>query len=223
VSLATVPAVALFVERAQTTQASFALTAENAAAVAEICARLDGLPLALELAAARSRVLSPRVLLARLEQRLPLLTGGPRDAPARQQTLGNTIAWSYDLLTRDEQALFRRLGVCAGGCTLESATALVMMSSSEGDGARPGTRDAELSVLDGLASLVEQSLLRKEDGSEGEPRFVMLATIREFALGQLVATSAPSPSCAPRWRRRPSLWPGRRATPSAVMPRSRRR
>ncbi len=119
--LAQIPAVALFVSRATSIDPTFALTAENAAAVAEICRRLDGLPLAIELAAARIRLLPPRALLARLEQRLPLLTGGARDLPARQQTMRNTIAWSYDLLDDAEQAQFQFLSVFQGGFTLDAA------------------------------------------------------------------------------------------------------
>jgi predicted ATPase len=178
-ALATVPAVTLFVQRAQAARAGFALTAENAAAVAAICTHLDGLPLALELAAARVRILSPQALLARLVRahgRAPLqiLTGGARDLPARQQTLRNTIAWSYDLLPPEEQRLFRRLGVFAGGCTIAAAEAVA------------GDRTGQ-AVLDGLTALVEQSLLHTEDGPDGEPRFVMLATVRDFALEQLDA------------------------------------
>src|SRR5690606_28870158 len=122
--LAQSAAVQLFAERAAAARPGFALTNANAPAVAELCQRLDGLPLAIELAAARSTLFPPEALLARLGSRLKLLTGGPRDAPARQQTLRSTIAWSYDLLTEDEQKLFRRLCVCIGGCTLEAIEAI---------------------------------------------------------------------------------------------------
>jgi predicted ATPase/class 3 adenylate cyclase len=160
-TLAQVSSVALFVQRAQAAQADFALTNENAAAVAEICRRLDGLPLALELAAARIKVLSPQALLARLEHRLPLLTGGARDAPARQRTLRDAIAWSYGLLPGEEQTLFRHLGVFAGGATLEAAEEVANPT---------GDRD----VFGGLAALVDKSLLRSREGVVGEPRFTML-------------------------------------------------
>jgi predicted ATPase/class 3 adenylate cyclase len=165
-------AVRLFLERAQAVRGGFALTPETAPAVAEITRRLDGLPLAIELAAARVRLLPPAALLARLEKRLPLLTGGPRDAPARQQTLRDAIAWSYDLLTADEQTLFRRLSIFAGGFSLEAAEAV---ANPEGG----------LDVLDGLERLSEHSLLRQEEGPDGEPRFTMLETIREYGLEQL--------------------------------------
>ena len=122
--LVTNEAVRLFVDRARSSRAQFAVTAENAPAIAAICARLDGLPLAIELAAARSNVLAPQAMLARLEQRLPILTGGPRDAPLRQKTMRNAIAWSHDLLTPEEQRFFRRLSVFAGGFTLEAAEAV---------------------------------------------------------------------------------------------------
>jgi predicted ATPase/transcriptional regulator with XRE-family HTH domain len=168
-------AVRLFIDRAQAVRADFAISNETAPAVAEICHRLDGLPLAIELAAARSRMLSPQAMLTRLEQRLPLLTGGARDAPARQQTLRNAIAWSYDLLEKEDQTLFQRLAVFAGGMTLEAVEAVV-------------NSDGNLDVFAGLERLVEQSLLRQEEGSDGEPRFTMLETIREFGQEQLEAS-----------------------------------
>ena len=172
------PAVRLFVERAQAASPTFALTTENASAVAAICGRLDGLPLALELAAPRIKLLPPSALLARLHHTLPLLTGGGRDAPARQQTLRATIAWSYDLLDEGERALFRWLAVFAGGCTLEAAEA-VCAAAGNGDGER-----GEVDVLEELGSLLDKSLLQvREQG--GEPRFAMLETIREFAMEQL--------------------------------------
>jgi predicted ATPase len=169
-------AVALFIERALDVQPDFAVTNENAPAVAEICARLDGLPLAIELAAARSKLFAPAALLSRLEKRLPLLTGGPRDLPARQQTLRNTIDWSYRLLNASEQTLFRRLGVFVGGWTLEAAA----VCNAEGD--------LSLAALDELTALVDQSLLRQEAATDGEPRFVMLELIREYALERLEAS-----------------------------------
>jgi predicted ATPase/DNA-binding CsgD family transcriptional regulator len=162
-------AVQLFVERAQAVRPEFALTDENAAAVAAICARLDGLPLAIELAAARIRLLPPHGLLARLDHRLTLLTDGARDLPARQQTLRATIAWSYDLLSPHEQRLLRRLAVFAGGCTLEAAADIVLDPGGD-----------ELLLLDGLTALLERSLLQSHD-ADGTPRYLMLATIREFA------------------------------------------
>ncbi len=137
--------------------------------------RLDGLPLAIELAAAFVKMLPPQALLKRLEQRLPLLTGGARTLPARQQTMRNTIAWSHDFLTPEEQTLFRRLAVFPGGCTIEAAEAV-----ASGDGT--------LDVFGGLASLVDKSLLRQEEGSEGEPRFRMLETVREFGQERLEAS-----------------------------------
>ncbi len=159
-------AVALFVERALDAKPDFRVTDENASAVAEICARLDGLPLAIELAAARVRLLPPQALLARLARRLPLLVGGARDLPARQRTLRDTIAWSYNLLGPAEQALVRWLGVFVGGFTLEAAEAVCA---------------GESDLLDGLGSLVDKSLLL-QDERHGEPRFRMLETIREYAL-----------------------------------------
>jgi tetratricopeptide (TPR) repeat protein len=171
-------AVELFIQRALDVQPDFAVTIENAPAVAEICARLDGLPLAIELAAARSKLLSPQALRSRLGSRLKLLTGGARDLPARQQTLRDAIAWSYDLLDESGQALFRRLSVFVGGCTLEAAAAVCQ-----------GAPNPELEILDGLASLVDNSLLRQEEGAGGESRFMMLETIREYGLERLAETA----------------------------------
>jgi predicted ATPase/class 3 adenylate cyclase len=165
-------AVELFAERARAAAGDFLVTDENAETVAEICRRLDGLPLAIELAAPRVRTLSPRALLRRLDQRLPLLTGGSQDADERQRTLRNTIAWSHDLLREREQRLFRQLAVFVGGFRLEAAAAV------------GGSAD----VLDDLDSLVEKSLLlRLREDSDGEPRFWMLETIREYAREQLEA------------------------------------
>ena len=172
---ASAPAIALFVERAEESQPEFTMTTENMAAVAAICRRLDGLPLAIELAAARVKVLPPQALLVRLEHRLPLLTGGGRDLPARQRTMRDAIAWSYDLLSPDEQALFRRLAVFAGGFTLASAEAVA-------------AADGRLAVLDGLVALVEQSLVRQMPGAGAEPRYQMLETVREFGLERLVSS-----------------------------------
>ena len=169
--VASFPAVALFVARAQAVRGDFSLGEDNAADVADICRRLDGLPLALELAAARINLLSPSSLLSRLDQGLKVLSAGRRDASDRQRTLRGAIAWSYELLSEDEQRLFRRLAVFAGGSSLESAEAVCDRD------------DLELDVLDGLASLVDKSLVRA--ASEDE-RFSMFETIREFALGMLM-------------------------------------
>jgi predicted ATPase len=151
------------------------LNERNAGAVAEICFRLDGLPLAIELAAARVKVLPPAAMLARLGNPLNLLTSGHRDLPARQQTLRSTIDWSYSLLSVDEQKLFRRLAVFAGGCTLESVEAVCNT-----------WRDLECGVLDGVSSLVDKNLLQRNE-QVIEVRFTMLQTIREYALEQLSA------------------------------------
>jgi predicted ATPase/class 3 adenylate cyclase len=164
----------LFIERAQAVRLDFALTAENAPVIAEVCARLDGLPLAIELAAARARVLSPQALLARLDRRLRLLTGGGDDLDERQQTLRGTIAWSFDLLSESEQFLFARLGIFVGGCRLDAAE----------DVCDPD-RLLAIEILDGTASLVEKSLLHQREDADGEPRFLMLETIREFARDRL--------------------------------------
>ena len=167
-------AVSLFIDRARAVNHDLALTEENAPPIGEICRRLDGLPLAIELAAARTRVLSPAALLERLDRHLGLLTGGPRDAPARQRSLRGAIDWSYELLDNVEQVLFRRLSVFVGGCSLESAEAVV--GSSE---------DEDVDLLDVLSSLLDKSLLRSEQGNSGETRFAMLRTIRDYALERL--------------------------------------
>jgi predicted ATPase len=184
-TLARVPAVALFVERVREVQPDFALTAANAQAIAEICRRLDGLPLALELAAARSKLLPPEALLSRLVHRLPLLTRGARDVPQRQQTLRNTIAWSYDLLAESEKALFRRLAVFAGGFTLEAVQAVCVLDTAS---TAPSEDDDEGAVLDQLAQLLDKSLVQTQQGEGGEPRFTMLETIHEYAQEQLEAS-----------------------------------
>ncbi len=169
------PSIALFVQRAAAGRPDFTLTARNADDVVAICRRLDGLPLAIELAAARVKILAPADLLARLERRLELLTGGARDLPERQQTLRGAIKWSYDLLTPAEQTLFRRLSLFAGGCTLEGAEAVC------------DTReDLGVDLLDGVAALVDSSLLVQRVSDDAEPRFIMLETFREFGRERLV-------------------------------------
>jgi predicted ATPase/DNA-binding CsgD family transcriptional regulator len=174
--LGEVASIRLFVERARAARSDFVLTQVNAAPVVAICARVDGLPLALELAAARVRVLSPATLLEHLEQRLRLLTGGPRDVPERQQALRHTIAWSYDLLASNEQQLFRQLCVFVGGWTLEAAEAVVAGDARSGEGS---------DVLAGLTTLIEHSLVKQVDQDDGEPRFGLLETIRDYGLEQL--------------------------------------
>jgi predicted ATPase len=176
-ALAGNPAVALFVRQAAARQPAFNLTADNAASIAEICARLDGLPLAIELAAARIRILSPAQMLGRLERRLALLTGGGPDLPERQQTLRQAIDWSHELLSDAEKHLFRRLAVFAGSCTLEAAEAVCNPRQDPG-----------LSVLDGMSSLVDKSLIHEVDAAPDELRFAMLETVREYALEQLDAS-----------------------------------
>jgi predicted ATPase/serine/threonine protein kinase/DNA-binding winged helix-turn-helix (wHTH) protein len=176
-ALSQYPAVTLFVERAVAVKPDFDLTLENAPAVIEICARLDGLPLAIELAAARIKVLSPSALLARLASRLQLLTGGSRDLPQRQQTLRAAIDWSYDLLSSPEQKLFRRLSVFVGGCSLEGVEA-----------ACDNKGDLDIGLLDGMASMVDKSFVQQMDQAKGESRFVMLETIREYGLERLKAS-----------------------------------
>jgi non-specific serine/threonine protein kinase len=178
--LAEIPAVRWFVERAGAARTAFAPTEDDLRAIAAICVRLDGLPLAIELAAARVPHLAPPALLSRLERRLTLLTGGPRDQPDRLRAMRNAIAWSDDLLAPDQQALFRRLAVFIGGFTLDAAAAVAGGDVLDGD------------VLDSVAALVDNSLLRQEThsatGGDPEPRYAMLETVREFALEQLEAS-----------------------------------
>jgi non-specific serine/threonine protein kinase len=168
----------LFVERAQAHDASFTVDARNAPLIAQVCARLDGLPLAIELAAARTRLLSPRQLRDRLASTLPLLTSGDRDAPPRHLTMRDAVAWSYDLLTPDEQRLFRQLAVFSGGFTLD---AVEWIGSGEPDYA------PEAAALDRLDALLNQSLVVREAGLDGEPRYRLLETIRAFGLEQMSA------------------------------------
>ncbi len=180
-----VDSVRLFVARVQAVLPSFQLSDANAAPVAEICRRLDGLPLAIELAAARIGPLTPEALLTRIEPRLPILTGGTRDAPERQRTLRNAIAWSHDLLTAEERTVFRRLAVFVGGFAVEAAESVVDVGAPGGAGGprcAPAVHTSFLasSVLDSLSSLVTKSLLRQEN-MEGVPRYRMLDTVREFA------------------------------------------
>jgi predicted ATPase/serine/threonine protein kinase len=175
--LAQYSAVALFLQRATAVKPDFEITEENAPAVAEICARLDGLPLAIELAAARIKLLSPSAMRTRLASRLQLLTGGARDLPTRQQTLRGAIDWSYDLLNPAEQKLFRRLSAFVGGCTLEAIEAVCDTKS-----------DLSLDLLEGMASMVDKSLMQQVEHEQGESRFIMLETIREYGLEKLTAS-----------------------------------
>jgi predicted ATPase/DNA-binding XRE family transcriptional regulator len=190
-ALAQYAAVQLFVERARETRADFEVTRANVRAIVEICARLDGLPLAIELAAARVKLFSPEALLAQLATAggLATLTGGPRDAPARQQTLCDAIAWSYDLLNEAEQTLFGRLGVFVGGCTAEAAEAVCELRIENEElrntAYEKAVLSSQLSILNSIESLVDQSLLQRENGTGGEPRFTMLDTIREYAIERL--------------------------------------
>jgi predicted ATPase/DNA-binding CsgD family transcriptional regulator len=170
-------AVTLFLQCAQAAKPDFQMTPANTRAIAEICVRLDGLPLAIELAAARVKLLPPQALLTRLGHPLQVLTSVARDVPARQQTLRNTLAWSYDLLDAEEQRLFRRLSVFVGGCTLEAV-----------EGLSTALGEMPASVLDGVASLMDKSLLRQMEQEGEEPRLLMLATIREYGLEALAAS-----------------------------------
>lgn len=178
--LASNEAVALFVQRARAATPSFTLNDKNAGIVAEICARLDGLPLALELAAARIKIFSVDSLLKRLNDRLGVLTGGPRDLPSRQRTMRDAIRWSYDLLAPDEQVVFRRLAICSGSFSLGAATDIVDFPVEAGEVA-----DGPIDVLDSMLSLLDKSLIIRVDQGENEYRFRMLETIREFGLGRL--------------------------------------
>lgn len=170
-------AVRLFIDRAQAAKAGFEITTDNAPAVAEVCVRLDGLPLAIELAAARIRLLPPQAMLARLRDRFALLSGGARDLPHRQQTIRNTIEWSYELLDGGEKQLFRRLSVFRGGCTLEAAESVCNFDAG-----------LQIDVIEGVEGLVDKSLLRQEEGSTGEPRLLMLETIYEYAEEKLAGS-----------------------------------
>jgi predicted ATPase/class 3 adenylate cyclase len=175
-SLSQYEAVALFIERALATRPDFSVTNENAPAVAEICVRLDGLPLAIELAAARVKILSPQAILERLDQRLELLTRGARDLPARQRSLRGAIEWSYDLLDDTERRMFKRASVFVGGCSLDAFEAVCTPDHLGIDG------------LEALSSLVDKSLLRRGEGEPDESRFVMLETIREYGVERLDAS-----------------------------------
>jgi predicted ATPase/DNA-binding CsgD family transcriptional regulator len=188
-------AVQLFVDRARSVSPDFALTPANAEDVAAICERTDGLPLAIELAAARARILSPADLLARMARRLPVLTGGPRDQPGRLRTMRDAIAWSYDLLAPEEQALFRRLAVFVGGFTLEAAEYVggdgpAGLRGERGDGSEatpPKAKPSPPQMLDHLTTLVDESLVQKVVQADGEVRYSLLETVREFGLEVLVS------------------------------------
>ena len=168
-------AIELFAQRAAAVWPDFAVTSDNAEAVQEICSRLDGLPLAIELAAARTKILSPSAIMDRLHSRMQLLTGGALDLPERQQTLRKTIDWSHDLLNAEEQKLFRRFSVLVGGCTLEAAEAVCNTQ-----------QDLGVDLFEGLSSLVDKNLIQRMDRALAEPRFAMLETIREYAFECLV-------------------------------------
>ncbi len=173
--LANEPAVALFLDRAEAVDPDFTLTRENTSCIAGICERLDGLPLAIELAASRVRLWPPERLLARLDHRLDTLSGGPRDLPPRQQTLENTIAWSYDLLTQEEQTVFRRLGVFLGPWTLDAAEAVAV--------------DSDANVSECIEALLDHNLIVRAGEMGNQHCYTMLQTVREFALNQLVKSS----------------------------------
>jgi predicted ATPase/class 3 adenylate cyclase len=188
-------AVRLFVERARSVKPDFRLNAENVEAVVEICRRLDGVPLAIELAAARVRLLSPQAMARRLSTALSLLSGGARDLPARHRALRSTIDWSYRLLDERQRAFFRRLSVFVGGCSLEAIEAIVMPGIQTADdtskaGLEPfhaGLHEPALDLLDAITALIDASLLEERETPEAEPRFEMLGMIREYGLEQLAA------------------------------------
>src|SRR5436190_4584908 len=181
-------AIRLFAARAAAIKPGFEITSENAAAIVEICHRLDGLPLAIELAAARIKVLPPRAMLARLQSRLELIAGRDRDVPTRQQTLRNTIEWSYDLLEEEERQLFWRMAVFQGGRTLEGIEAVCVGDdgrSTMDDSGSSSIAALQIDVLEGVESLVSKSLIQQKEGFNGEPRFWMLETIQEYAREKL--------------------------------------
>jgi non-specific serine/threonine protein kinase len=190
-TVAGAPAVRLFVERAAAVRPDFCISAENAEAVAEICRRLDGLPLAIELAAARIRLLSPAAILDRLEHRLRLLTGGARDLPARHQTLRAALEWSYGLLSKEERRVFRGLGVFVGGCSLAALSAVAATGSAKPEQKSDGEEEArtlpESFALGPLTALLEHGLLRRDGVEDSDPRYHMLETVREYAAEQLAA------------------------------------
>lgn len=173
-SLTQVPSVNLFLQRAQAITSDFDVTTDTATTIAQICLRLDGLPLAIELAAARVKLLAPQALLERLDHRLHVLTGGARDLPLRQRTLRTTLAWSYSLLTKEQQRLFRLISVFAGGCTLEAIEAVLTALDDQVD-----------HVLEAVASLLDKSLLQHMQQRQGEKRLMMLETLREYGLEAL--------------------------------------
>ncbi len=205
------PAAALFAERARFARPDFAITDANARVVAEICHRLEGLPLAIELAAARLNIMPVQALLARLGNRLGILTGGPRDLPERQQTVRATIEWSYSLLDRQEKELFARLSVFAGGCTLEAVEAVCGMRNAEwgmrNEDEAGNIPNSEFPIphsddlLEHLSALVNSSLVRRERRSDGEERFGMLETVREYALARLAEVDTDTNSLADARRR----------------------
>jgi predicted ATPase/transcriptional regulator with XRE-family HTH domain len=186
-TLESIPAVALFLDRARAVKPGFVLTEENAKAIASICKRLDGLPLAIELAAALIRLFSPQEMLSRLDSRLSLLTGGPRNLPPRQRTLRAAIDWSYNLLTNEEQTLFARLGVFVGGFTLPAVEAVCGMWNA-GIPISPSVAALSLDLPQGIGSLLDKNLLKREEGVDEESRFTMLQLIGDYSSERLQAS-----------------------------------